>query len=269
MAEAHAALAFTALCYDWDWKAAEDQLKRALELNPNYAPAHQWYSNLLAARGRFDEAVDEIKRAQEIDPLSLMDKSITGWTYYHARRFDLAIAEVLRALEMDRTFGNGYMVLSMALEQKGQVDESISAARRSLEILEGSTLPLFALGHALAVSKRRDEALAVVDRLKKTYEESYASPYQIAVVYTGLQDHDRAFEWLEKAYESHDEWLLWLGTEPKLDPLRSDPRLASLMARVGLADCAALRRANPERRPEAQDARSAGLPAEAVGRRPF
>jgi serine/threonine protein kinase/Tfp pilus assembly protein PilF len=107
LAEAHAALAFTTLLYDWDWTTAEQGFKRALELNPNYAPAHQWYSNLLAAQGRFAEAIAEIKRAQEINPLSLMDATIGGWTFYHARQYENAVAEVRRAHEMDRTFGNG------------------------------------------------------------------------------------------------------------------------------------------------------------------
>ena len=234
LAEAHAALAFTTLLYDWDWTAAEQGFQRALGLNPNYGPAHQWYSNLLAAQGRFSEAIMEIKRAQEINPLSLMDLAIGGWTYYHARQFDKAIAEGKRALEMDRSFGNGYMVLGVVYEQMGRYDEAIENLRKSLDAMEGSMLPLWALGYTLAKAGRRPEAQEVADRLKQLSEQVYISPYYMAMVHTGLGDREAAFACLEKACEIRDEWLIWLGTEPKLDELRADPRFTDLLRRVGL-----------------------------------
>ena len=234
LAEAHAALAFTTWLYDWDWESAEKRFLRAVELNPNYGPAHQWYSNLLTAQGRFAEAISEIKRAQEINPLSLMDASIGGWTYYHARRYENAIDEVKRAHEMDRTFGNGYLILSLAYEELGDHDTAIQMARTAQEYMEGSALPLWSLGYALGRAGKREEAQAVADRLKMLSAEIYISNYYQALVYTGLGDRERAFAFLEAACDERDEWLLWLGTEPKLDDLRSDPRFDKLLKRVGL-----------------------------------
>jgi eukaryotic-like serine/threonine-protein kinase len=234
LAEAHAALAFTNLCYDWDWEGAEHRFKRSLELNPNYAPAHQWYSNLLAAQGRFDEAIAAIKRAQELNPLSLMDRSIGGWTYYHARCYQLAEQELEATLEIDRNFSNGHLTLGFVYERMGRYDESIQALELCLELMPGSPVPLCPLGYALASSGRKEMALEIVERLKKQSQEVYVSPYFIALIYTGLGNHEAAFEWLEKACESRDEWMLWLGVEPKFDPIRSDPRFAGLLQRVGL-----------------------------------
>jgi serine/threonine protein kinase/Tol biopolymer transport system component/tetratricopeptide (TPR) repeat protein len=234
LAEAHAALAFTNLCYDWDWEGAEHRFKRSLELNPNYGPAHQWYSNLLAAQGRFDEAIAAIKRAQEINPLSLMDRSIGGWTYYHARCYQLAEQESKATLEIDRNFSNSHLMLGFVYERLGRYDESIQELELCLELMPGSPVPLCPLGYALASSGRKEMALQIVERLKKLSQEMYVSPYFIALIYTGLGNHEAAFEWLEKACESRDEWMLWLGTEPKFDPIRSDPRFEGLLKRVGL-----------------------------------
>ena len=234
LAEAHAALAFTTLIYDWDWQKAEAGFKRALELNPNYGPAHQWYSNLLAAQGRFAEAVTEIKRAQELNPLSLIDASIGGWTFYHARQYEKAIAEADRALEMDRTFGQSHMILSIAYEQLGEHDKAIAMAQKAQQLMEGSVLPLWSLGYALARSGRTADAEEIAEKLKTLSTTVYISPYYQALVYTGLGDRETAFTYLEKAFEERDEWLIWLGTEPKLDDLRSDPRFKELLTRVGL-----------------------------------
>ncbi|HEX8708189.1 MAG TPA: protein kinase [Pyrinomonadaceae bacterium] len=236
LAEAHAALAFTTVCYDWDWVASEQRFKRALELNPNYGLTHQWYSNLLAARGRFDEAITEMKRAQQINPLSVIDQTMTGWTYYHARQYEMAIEELQKALQMDRNFGNAHMILGAVYAEVGMYDEAISMVNRSLELMEGSAVPMWVLGYTLAASGRRQKAQEVLGKLERLSGERYISPYQFAVINVGLGNYDAAFEWLEKAYESRDEWLLWLGTEPKLDALRSDPRFTSLLRRVGLAE---------------------------------
>jgi len=234
LAEAHAALAFTNLCYDWDWEGAEHRFRRSLELNPNYGPAHQWYSNLLAAQGRFSEAIDEIKRAQEINPLSLMDRSIAGWTYYHGRRYQLAENELLAILEIDRNFSNSYLMLGLVYERLGRYEQSINELRHAQELMAGSIVPLWALGYTLAASGRRTEAFEIIQQLKDQRKQRYVSPYFIALVYVALKDGDAAFEWLEHAYQSRDEWLIWLGVEPKLDPLRSDPRFQDLLRRIGL-----------------------------------
>jgi serine/threonine protein kinase/Tol biopolymer transport system component/Tfp pilus assembly protein PilF len=236
LADAHAALGFTTLCYEWDGAGAERCFKRALELNPNSAPAHHWYSNLLAAQGRFDEAVAEMRRTQEINPLSLMDKSMTGWIYYQARQYELAAQELQRTIEMDRSFGNSYMIIGGVYERLGRYEEAMQMLERALEFMTGSVVPYWFMGHALAVSGRRAEALEVIEHLRSISAERYVSPYFFALIYAGLGDADAVFEWLSKAYESRDEWLIWLGSEPKLDPFRKDPRFIDLLHRIGLVD---------------------------------
>ena len=234
LAEAHAALAFTTLCYDWNWPASERMFRRSLELNPNYAAAHQWYSNLLLATGRFDEAIAEIKRAQELNPLSLMDHSIAGWTFYQARQYDRAVQELRRLLEMEPHFGQGHVLLALAYERRGAREEAIATARQALPLMPGAIMPLWVYGRTLAASGLRAEAQAVLDQLQQLSASRYVSPYYCALIHAGLGECDQAFAQLEQAYRNRDEWLIWLGTEPMLDDLRSDPRFTSLLQRVGI-----------------------------------
>lgn len=234
LAEAHAALAFTNLCYDWDWYGAEQRFRRSIELNHNYGPAHQWYSNLLAAQGRFDEAIFEIRKALEIDPMSLMDRSITGWTYYHARQYERAEQELKAAIEIDRNFTNCHLMLGFVYERLGRYDEAIAELQTAQSMMLRSVVPVWVLGYTLASAGRLAEARTMLQQLKDQAGKSYVSPYFIALVHTGLGEYDAAFEWLDKAVKSRDEWLLWLGVEPKLDPLRSDPRFDKMLQQVGL-----------------------------------
>jgi eukaryotic-like serine/threonine-protein kinase len=234
LAEAHAALAFTNLCYDWEWFAAEQRFRRSIELNNNYGPAHQWYSNLLAAQGRFDEAIAEIKRALEINPLSLMDRSITGWTYYHARQYERAEQELKAALEIDRNFSNCHLMLGFVYERMGRYSEAIAEAKIAQDMMAGSVIPLWVLGYAFASAGKHEEAREKLEQLKNRAQRTYVSPYFVALLHTGLGEYEQAFQWLDRAVESRDEWLLWLGTEPKLDPLRSDARFDELLEKVGL-----------------------------------
>lgn len=234
LAEAHAALAFTNLCYEWDWFGAEQRFRRAIELNSNYGPAHQWYSNLLASQGRFAEAISEIRHALEINPLSMMDRSMAAWTYYHARQYERAEQELRGALEIDRNFSNCYLMLGFVYERLGRYEESITSLHKALELMTGSVVPLPPLAYTLAMRGNPQEAREILARLHEHSQAQYVSPYFIALIHTALGETDQAFEWLDKAIENHDEWLLWLGVEPKLDPLRSDPRFADALKRVGL-----------------------------------
>lgn len=233
-AEAHAALAFTNLCYDFDWFGAEQRFRRSIELNNNYGPAHQWYSNLLAAQGRFEEAIAEIKRTLEINPLSLMDRSITGWTYYHARQYERAEKEIQAALEIDRNFSNFHLILGFIYERMGRYGDAINELNIARDLMLGSVVPLWVIGYTYAAAGRHEEARDMLRQLMEASQQTYISPYFIALLHTALGEYDAAFEWLNKAVKSRDEWLIWLGTEPKLDPLRSDPRFNDLLQQVGL-----------------------------------
>ncbi|HEX8773169.1 MAG TPA: protein kinase [Pyrinomonadaceae bacterium] len=234
LAEARASLAYAMNGYEWDWKGAGAEFKRAIELKPNYATAHYWYATVhLAALGKLDEAISEMTEARELDPLSLIINTNLGWIYYFARRYDDAAKQIHKALEIDENFNVAYFKLGQVYERQGRYEEAIAQYRRAMQ-LSSNLWIMPGLGHALAMTGQRDAARQILDELIEMSRERYVSPYFIAEVYRGLGEIDRTFEWLEKAYEHHSDWLVWLGVEPALDGLRRDPRFTDLMRRVGL-----------------------------------
>lgn len=234
LAEAHASLGRIALFHDWDWMSAEKEFKRALELNSNYATAHHWYGTCLRCMGRFDEAIAETRRALELDPLSLIIHVNLASHFYFARRYDEAIDQYSKTIEMDQNFHIGHMI-GFPYEQKGMYQEAIASFQTALRLSGADPQVLASLGHAYAVSGRTAEAQSILDQLNKLSEKRYVESYPIAVIHAGLGETDRAFEWLEKAYENRDELMLAIGLDPRLDQLRSDPRYTSLLKRMGLA----------------------------------
>ncbi len=230
LAEAHASLAYIRLHYHWDWIAAEREYKRAIALNPNYATAHQWYGLYLTAMGRFEEAIAEMKRAQALDPISLIITMAAGRPFYYARQYDQAIEQYQKALEMDSHFGVAHITLGWAYEQKGMVEKALTEFQKAV------TLPVdsrAATGHAYAMLGEGDKAMAILDELKELSKHKFVSPYYLAILYTGLNRKDDAFIWLENAYRERSHWLIFLNVEPAFDSLRSDPRFAELVRRVG------------------------------------
>jgi tetratricopeptide (TPR) repeat protein len=239
LAEAHTSLARVRADYDWDWSAAEQEFKRALKLNPNYATAHHWYALHLMAMGRFEEAAAEIKQAQQLDPLSLSINASAGLPFYWSRRYDEAIEEFRRTLELDLSFPLAHLLLGQAYAQKGMFDEAIVELSKARQ-LDGTPRARAILGYTLAVAGRRDEAAGILSELEELASQEYISPYFRVLIYTALGQQDQALEWLEKAYEERSEWLVWLKVDPKLDRLRSDPRFTDLVRRVGLPDLKAV-----------------------------
>lgn len=235
--EAHAALALATHLYDWDWSGAEREFQRAIELDPNYGPAHQWYSVHLSSLGRFDEALAEAKRAQELEPLSLIIDSHVGWVLYLARRYDQAIEHLRKTLELDPYFVAAHIYLARAYLQKGMYKEAIAEFQKANTISVGRAVTGGELGHAYAVAGRRDDAVKALDQLKEQWKRTNipSNLYYIGLIHTGLGEKDRGLEWLQKAYEERYPWLVHLKVEPRLDPLRSDPRFRDLLRRVGLA----------------------------------
>lgn len=230
LGEAHASLAIILTTYYWDWSAAEDQFKRAIELNPNYAMTHNWYSQYLAYMGRSGEAIKEARRAQEIDPLSLFTNSNIGLVSFLARQYDDAIIASKKTLELDSDFAVAHMIMGLSYLQKKMYQESISELQKASDHPDSLAL----LGYAYGRSGRKDEARKVLNQLQQRSKEKYVASAPVAIVYIGLGDNDRAFEWLEK---SLDERLWEIGTlkvNPIFDPLRSDERFKNLLHRVRL-----------------------------------
>ena len=220
--------------YDWLWTVAEREYLRAIELNPNYATAHQWYGEYLATIGRFEEGLEQLKQAEHLDPLSLIINSDLGLPYFFAREYDRAIEQWQKTVELDPDFWLAHYALALVYEQKEMYQEAIAESKRALSLFTDSPWVLAGLGYIYAVSGQRDAAQQVLEELKGRTQESYVSPFDLALIYAGLGEKEEALRWLEKAYEERNQWLTWLKVEPRLDSLRSDPRFADLVHRVGL-----------------------------------
>jgi tetratricopeptide (TPR) repeat protein len=235
LAEAHTSLARVLYAYDWDWPAAEKEFKRAIELNPRYAPAHQWYGGYLSATDRFREADAEKKRALELEPLSLVINFDVGLASYYSRNYDQAIDQFQKTLELDANFPPPHIYLAAAYEQKGMLEEAITAFQRAITVTQDpfKARAMAGLAHVYAVSGTKIEARKILAELQTLSEHSYIPATDTAMVYTGLGDKDKAFAQLEKAYEEHSFSLSNLKVEPRFDPLRSDPRFADLLRRIG------------------------------------
>jgi serine/threonine-protein kinase len=233
LAEAHTALAMSLKEYDWDWPGAEREYQCALKLNPNYAIAHQWYGEYLAAIGRHPEAIAAIQRAQELDPLSLIINATLGrHGYYFARQYDRAIEQCGKVLEMDPNFWVAHSFLGWIYAQTGQVSEAL-AAFQTARRLENNLENIAGLGFIYGLSGQREEARKALAELMELATKRYVSPIVIALVHVGLEERDQAFAWLEKAFEHHSQWLSEINVDAAFDSLRSDPRATDLLRRIG------------------------------------
>ncbi len=175
-----------------------------------------------------------MKRAQELDPLSLIINADLGRTLYFARRYDQSLEQFRKALDMDPNFAVAHLWLGQVYEQRRMYETAISEFQKGISLSGGGTYALARLGHAYAVAGRRGEAQMVLNQLNDLSKQKYVSPYDIGMIYAGLGENDRAFAWLEKAYEERSVALYFLKVEPSLDPLRSDPRFHDLLRRIGL-----------------------------------
>jgi serine/threonine-protein kinase len=236
LAEAHTSLGRVLATYDWDWTSSENEYKRAIELNPRYAIAHQWYSGSLELLDRSNEAIAERKRAAELDPLSLTINFALGMNFYYARNYDQAIEQFQKTLELDQNFPPARTYLPAAYEQKGMYDKAIAEFKNATSLQGGSesSMATAGLGHVYAVSGKKDEAEAVLNRLKQLSAHEYVSAVSIALIYSGLGEKDQAFAWLEEGYKERSFQMQGLKKEPRWDSLRSDPRFQDLLRRIGL-----------------------------------
>jgi DNA-binding winged helix-turn-helix (wHTH) protein/TolB-like protein/Flp pilus assembly protein TadD len=261
LAEAHASLAFVRMYFDWNWAEAERGFKRALQLNPNCAPARDKYVILLRTTGRAAEAIDMMKRAQKADPLSLTTNATLGSALCVAREFDEAIEQLLGTLDLDANFSSAHFFLALSYEGKGKYEEALYEYQRVV-LLEGDDAELLAaMGRIHAVTGKRDEALRVIDLLMNSSAPvHWTEPYLIALVYAGLGDTARAFEWLERGYAEHDIGVAGLAADHRMDCLGEDPRYTNLLAMMGLPMPATARSAKHPRAVELEYAAGEGLP---------
>ena len=230
LAEAHIAMGWVSAWYNWDWAAAGKHFERAIALNPAYPLAHFEYANYLSALGRLDEALAERKRTLDLDPVSPLFNSGMAYDLYIARRFDEAINQRRKVLEMDPSLPHNLFGLGLIYAAKGMYREALA----EFEKLPPSGRRDVYLAYTRARLGERSQALRILDELKGVSKQEYVSAYSFAVIYLGLGEKDQAFAWLEKAYEERSFLLPYLKVDPIWDPLRSDPRFADLVRRIGL-----------------------------------
>jgi tetratricopeptide (TPR) repeat protein len=235
LAEAHASLGFTLFRYDWNWNEAEKQCRRALELDPNSADAHQVYAHLLSNTGHHTESLAEIKRARELDPLNLRINALEAQFMIYAGQTDAALDRLQKTLELDRNYYIAHMFASSAYIEKRMFAEAIVEARQARELSGVSSLPTAFLGYALAKSDKQAEARTVLEELLKLSNGQYVSPYNIAMIFNGLNERDKTLDWLEKGLEKRDVRMTYLKVEPKWNNLHDDPRFQDLLRRIGLS----------------------------------
>jgi serine/threonine protein kinase/tetratricopeptide (TPR) repeat protein len=236
LTEAHTALAYVKFRYDWDWPGAEDEYRRAIELNPNYATAYQWAALNLAAVGRLDEAISQMRRAEELDPLSLIINSNTEWVLYLARKNDEAIAHGRKTLEIDPSFFATHKYLGLLYMQKRMYEQAISEYQKARDLSVDDPHIIALIGHCYALAGKPDRARAALKELQELAKRRYVQPYSIAVIYTGLREKDQALAWLEKAYDDRSSYMVYLKVEPIFDSLHSEPRFKDLLQRLALAE---------------------------------
>jgi tetratricopeptide (TPR) repeat protein len=234
LAEPHATLGFVTWLLDWDKAAAEKEFLRAIELNPNYPTAHHWYSRYLRGLGRLDEAFREIKRAEELDPLSLVIINNIAEIYVDQGDLNSAAKECQRMIDLDPNFWAAHQTLGIVLVKEGRYAEALAEAQKSTNLASRSNASLALLGHVYARVGRRSEAEGVITELEKRHTDKVADGRDLVVVYTGLDDKDKAFAWLEKAYEDHSVFLVFLKLEPLMETLHGDARWGDLERRIGL-----------------------------------
>src|SRR5581483_7418264 len=232
LAEAHASLGFSRLLYDWDFDSAKREFKRAIKLNPSFANAHDGYSFYLKATGQHEKAIRACQDAQKLEPLSLFATISLGWAYYFARDYDQAVSQHRKALEMDPQSAFAHWNLGMALVQLDKMDEAIEAFRQA-DTHSGGGLTFKAhLGFALALAGQHDEARGIITELETMARQRYVSSYHFAIIYLGLGEFDRTFDYLDSACDERSGFMSFIKVEPMLDPLRSDPRFDVLEGRI-------------------------------------
>jgi eukaryotic-like serine/threonine-protein kinase len=234
LAEAHTSLAALLWLHDWQWEEAQREFKRSLELSPTYPTGNHWYAEYLMTMGRHEDFMARLKNGQDLDPLSLIINVAVGWALYFGGRYDEAIEQLQRTVELDPNYPVTYWILGLALRKTGRYELAITEGEKGGKLSGGSPMIRAALAHTLGAAGRLAEAGQILDDLTSQAQQNYVAPYFFAGIHVGLGENERALEYLEKAYEEHSNWLIYLHIDPSMDGLRDDPRFQDLLRRIGL-----------------------------------
>jgi serine/threonine-protein kinase len=233
LAEAHASLAWSLFVYDWDWAGAEREFRRAIELDPRYAAAHQWYAFMLASQGKFEEALLEAHTAQENDPASVSVRRSLGYTYVYARKYEQARYHMDRAIAMNPTAEESYRLQGLILTFQNQLPAAERVLREALALApEGSTYSKVSLAYSLALAGDRSYATEVAEELEEKLKSDYVSPVELAIVHIALGNKEKALDAIASAIDDRRGWAAYLRVHPIVDSLRGEPRFAELVQRM-------------------------------------
>ena len=236
LAEAHASLGVIRMWYEWDWKEAEREFLRAIELKPGLPISHVYYNLLLVQTGRFEEAEEQIRLALASDPLSVPANIYLAGVYHYRRDYDRSIQQAKSALEVDANDIEAHIVIAMNLEQKKEYPQAIAELEKAHELAGYNPLILGPLGSCYGGAGDKEKVLSVLDGLNEAAKQAYVAPISWVMLYLGVGDIEKAFEWLDKAAEARDILLCYLKVGPIYDPIRDDPRYVDLLHRIGLSD---------------------------------
>ncbi|HEU4766360.1 MAG TPA: tetratricopeptide repeat protein, partial [Pyrinomonadaceae bacterium] len=234
LAEAHTALGYVKL-FNWNWAGAEQDFKRAIDLNPSYANAHNIYASYFMAHGRVDESIATSDRARELDPFSLAISAQRGFLLENARRYDEAIEQLQAVIATDPNHYQAYWILGHTYAANQQFDQAIAASEKAVQLSDRAPGALGILGLVYALAGRKDDANKILNELLELNKRRYVTPAAFVNIYVGLGQKDEAFVWLEKAFQERSNYLAYVKVFPILDPLRSDPRFVDLVRRIGLS----------------------------------
>ena len=234
LGEAHTPMAAVLWLYDWQWPEAQTEFQHSIALNFAHPTASHWYAECLMTIGRQAEAIAGMKKSQELDPLSLIIGAGIGWAHYMARQYDAAIEQLHRTIELDPNYPVTYWILGLILRKLGRYDQAIAEGEKSVKFSGGSPMLTAALAQTLATAGRKKEAIQLLDELTQLAKQKYVAPCFFAGIHLGLGESDRAIECLEKSFDEHSHWLIYLHIDPSMDALRPDPRYQDLLRRIGL-----------------------------------
>jgi eukaryotic-like serine/threonine-protein kinase len=234
LAEAHTSLAWVLFIHDWDWEGAGRHFRRAIELNPRYATARQWYAWFLAAMARTTEAMAEARLAVDLDPASVSIRRSVGWLGYYAHEPGAGLEDLRRAVIMNPEANETFVILGICLILLGDFAEAERAIREALSLSPGDTHAVAVLGRLRMRQGRADDARALLRDLETLARSRYVSPSDVAKLQLAVGDYDAAFATMEQVLAERRGWLVYLRVDPALDPVRSDPRFARLVSRMGL-----------------------------------
>lgn len=234
LAEPHASLGFYKFYYDWDWAAAEQEFRIGIALNPNYELGYDWYGYYLTAMKRYDEATTIFNKAAELDPLSVPISTDMGFSSYYSGNYDLAFKKLQASLQMNPNYPLAHIWLGRSYQAKKMYPEAIAEYKKALKVTADWPVALAQIGNVYGVSGNKAEAKKILDTLTSLSSKKFVTSYGMALVYVGLGENDQAFQWLNNAYNERSHWLVWLKSDPRWIPIRSDKRFASLVNNIGL-----------------------------------